>query len=243
MIYTDMTKLALRICFDAHIGQTDKGGVPYVYHPLHLAEQMNDEHTIIVALLHDVVEDTHYSLEDLESLGFDRQVLDALALLTHDNGTPYMEYIAAIRDNPIARTVKLADLKHNCDLTRLDAIKPKDRKLVRKYRIAQAILEDDRYDHSCRHYVKHLPLDDIGMYYLTVYYTETGIVQYSFDIEDAADTHYRFGAESCMAIRDALHSTVSLPEALSEYMLGRGEAELVELLTNSGVSYERFCFG
>ena len=145
MIYTDMTKLALRLCYDAHRNQLDRGELPYVYHPLHLAEQMHDESTIIVALLHDVIEDTKYDLEDLERRGFGREVLDALALLTHDDSTCYMDYIAAIRDNPIARTVKLADLKHNSDLSRLNKITPEDRQRVRKYQRAQAILEDDGY--------------------------------------------------------------------------------------------------
>lgn len=144
MIYTDMTKLALRICFDAHKDQPDRGGLPYVYHPIHLAEQMHDETTIIVALLHDVVEDSNYRLEDLKQLGFGEQVLDALTLLTHDDSVPYLEYIAAIRDNPIARTVKLADLEHNSDLSRLDHITPDDCERVRKYRNAQAILQDQR---------------------------------------------------------------------------------------------------
>lgn len=144
MIYTDMTKLALRICFDAHKDQPDRGGLPYVYHPIHLAEQMSDENTIIVALLHDVVEDSGYKLEDLKQRGFSEEILHALTLLTHDKDKPYMEYIAAIRDNPIARTVKLADLEHNCDLSRLAVITPADCERVRKYRNAQAMLNDQR---------------------------------------------------------------------------------------------------
>ena len=67
-----MTKKALKLCFDAHKSQTDKGGMPYVFHPFHLAEQMNDESTTIVALLHDIVEDTDYTLDNLLALGFDK---------------------------------------------------------------------------------------------------------------------------------------------------------------------------
>ena len=122
MIYTPDTKKAMKLCFEAHKEQTDKAGLPYVFHPFHVAEQMPDEKTTIVALLHDVIEDTHYTLQDIRDMGFDEDVLEALALMTHDKDVPYMEYVAAIKGNPIARTVKLADLRHNSDLSRLDEI-------------------------------------------------------------------------------------------------------------------------
>lgn len=120
MIYTELTKKALKICFNAHKDQLDKSGLPYVFHPFHLAEQMNSEDEVCVALLHDVVEDTDITFEDLEKEGFNNKVIDALKLLTHDDDTPYMEYVKKIKLNDIARKVKLADLKHNTDLTRLD---------------------------------------------------------------------------------------------------------------------------
>ena len=120
MIYTTLTKKALKICFNAHKDQVDKSGLPYVFHPFHLAEQMNSEEEVCAALLHDVVEDTDITFEDLEKEGFNNKVIDALKLLTHDDDTPYMEYVKKIKLNDIARKVKLADLKHNSDLTRLD---------------------------------------------------------------------------------------------------------------------------
>ena len=120
MIYTAMTKKALKICFNAHINQVDKTGIPYVFHPFHLAEQMDDEDSVCVALLHDVVEDTEITFEDLINEGFNENVINALKLLTHVDDTPYMEYVKEIKINPIAKKVKLADLKHNSDLTRLD---------------------------------------------------------------------------------------------------------------------------
>lgn len=122
MIYTDLTKAAMKLCYDAHKGQTDKSGLPYVFHPIHLAEQMTDELSTVVALLHDVVEDTHYTLRDLQEMGYPCEVTDALKLLTHDPQVPYMEYIEQIKTNSIARVVKLADLKHNSDLSRLNTI-------------------------------------------------------------------------------------------------------------------------
>lgn len=120
MIYTAMTKKALKICFNAHINQVDKTGIPYVFHPFHLAEQMDDEDSVCVALLHDVVEDTEITFEDLINEGFNENVINTLKLLTHVDDTPYMEYVKEIKTNPIAKKVKLADLKHNSDLTRLD---------------------------------------------------------------------------------------------------------------------------
>lgn len=141
MIYTPMTKKAMKLCYTAHRDQVDKSGVPYVFHPIHLAEQMEDEDTTIVALLHDVVEDTPVTFADLAEMGFSRQVIEAIQAMTHPEGVPYMEYVAGIRNNPIARRVKLADLRHNSDLRRLD--QPDETALARveKYRAAIELLE------------------------------------------------------------------------------------------------------
>lgn len=140
MIYTPLTKKALKLCFDAHKDQTDKGGMPYVFHPFHVAEQMHTEETVVVALLHDVVEDTDYTIDDLRAMGFPEPITDALALMTHAKGEPYMEYIARLRSNPIARAVKLVDLLHNSDLTRLDTVDDAARRRVEKYRKAIDLL-------------------------------------------------------------------------------------------------------
>ena len=141
MIYTPKTKKALKLCFAAHKEQLDKCGIPYVFHPFHLAEQMQTEETTIVALLHDVVEDTDYTLEDIAAMGFDPVITDALTLLTHDEAVPYMDYVRAIKDNPIAKAVKLADLKHNSDLSRLDIVDEKALARREKYLKALELLE------------------------------------------------------------------------------------------------------
>ena len=137
-----MTKLALKLCFEGHRDMIDKSGLPYVFHPFHLAEEMKDENTTVVALLHDLIEDTEHTLDELAALGFSEEVLSAIALMTHDSGTPYMEYVANIKKNAIARAVKLADLKHNSDMTRLDKITPEDERRAEKYRKAIELLED-----------------------------------------------------------------------------------------------------
>ncbi len=141
MIYTKMTKIALKLCFEAHKDQIDKSDMPYVFHPFHLAEQMTDEDTTIVALLHDVIEDTDHTLDDLRNLGFGEQILEAIALMTHDDAVPYMDYVAAIKSNPIAKAVKLADLRHNSDMTRFNTITPRDIERAEKYKKAIQLLE------------------------------------------------------------------------------------------------------
>lgn len=142
MIYTEMTKKALRLSFDAHKDQVDKSGIPYVYHPFHLAEQMKSEETVTVALLHDVVEDTDYTIEDTIAMGFPKPVTDALALMTHDMTVPYMDYVAKIKTNPIAKAVKLADLRHNSDTSRLEYVDEKVLRRIRKYHDAIELLEE-----------------------------------------------------------------------------------------------------
>ena len=142
MIYTEMTKKALKLSFEAHKNQLDKSGMPYVYHPFHLAEQMEDENTTIVALLHDVAEDTDITVDDIRKTGFSEEICEALRLMTHDEDVPYMNYVRNLKDNPIAKAVKLADLKHNSDLTRLDTVDEKAIKRMDKYAQAIKILND-----------------------------------------------------------------------------------------------------
>jgi len=140
MIYTAMTKKAMKLAYEAHQGQTDKNGMPYIFHPAHLAEQMTDENTTVCALLHDVVEDTPYTLADLQAMGFPSEVIDALTLLTHDKSVPYMDYVRKIKTNRIASAVKLADLRHNSDLSRLDTVDDDALKRIKKYKQAMSIL-------------------------------------------------------------------------------------------------------
>lgn len=144
MIYTPMTRQAMILAYKAHHGQLDKAGIPYILHPVHLAEQMDDEITCTVALLHDTVEDTTVTLEDL-ARAFPPEVVEAVALLTHDPAVDYFDYIRAIRRNPIAVKVKLADLAHNGDQTRCagSAISPERMEgWKKKYEKARMLLND-----------------------------------------------------------------------------------------------------
>jgi (p)ppGpp synthase/HD superfamily hydrolase len=132
-----MTKAALRICFDAHKDQVDKSGMPYVFHPFHVAEQMETEDEVCVALLHDVVEDTATTLDDIRAAGIGEEAVAAIAAMTHDPSVTYADYIATVARNPLARKVKVADLRHNSDKSRLD--EPTDRDLARLERYAEAL--------------------------------------------------------------------------------------------------------
>ena len=140
MIYTKLTKKAMLICYKAHHGQTDRTGLPYVFHPYHLAEQMEDEYSTIAALLHDVVEDTDLTFDDLVREGFPDEVITALRLLTHSPEVPYFDYVRGVIGNPIATAVKLADLRHNSDLSRMDNVTQRDHERQQKYLKAIRIL-------------------------------------------------------------------------------------------------------
>lgn len=140
MIYTALTKKAMKIAFEAHKNEVDKSGAPYICHPIHLAEQMKDEKTVCVALLHDVIEDAGVTPGQLKEYGFDDEIITALKLLTRDSFIPYMEYIRAIKENKLAAAVKIADLKHNCDLTRFGYADAAALQRVEKYKKALEIL-------------------------------------------------------------------------------------------------------
>lgn len=142
MVYTELTNKALRFAYNAHHGQLDYNGIPYIFHPIHLAEQMDDEISCCVALLHDVVEDTTVTMEELAA-EFPPEVVDAVKLLTHDSDTDYFDYVRAIKVNPVAVKVKLADLAHNSDQTRCvgsDLTEAQLNYWKEKYQKAKAIL-------------------------------------------------------------------------------------------------------
>ena len=103
MLETNLTLRALAIAKEAHAGQVDKAGVAYIEHPVHVAESMDTEAETCAALLHDVVEDTDWTIDALAADGFPSEVTDALRLLTHDDAVPYLDYVRAIKSNAIAR--------------------------------------------------------------------------------------------------------------------------------------------
>ena len=135
MVYTPLTIKAIKIAYKAHEGQYDQSGVPYILHPVHLAEQMTDETTTCIALLHDVLEDTALTLPDLEA-EFPREITEAVQLLTHAPSDDYLDYV---------RRLKIADLAHNSDETRLSSVTPDPIQLAHwrtKYAAAKEIIRE-----------------------------------------------------------------------------------------------------
>lgn len=131
----------IMIAIQAHVGQQDKSGYPYILHPLRLMIQMETEEEMMVAVLHDVVEDSDVTLERLAGEGVPASVLQAVSLLTYNNQTDsYQTYLERLKPNPLARKVKLADLRHNMEFTRLLELHPKDLERLQKYHRAWQFL-------------------------------------------------------------------------------------------------------
>ena len=131
-----MFDLALSIAKKAHKGQYDKAGVDYIEHPLFVASLVDTQEEKAVALLHDVLEDSPYTAEELILAGLPETVVTAVQVLTKKKGQDYQQYLELVKSNPIARCVKLADLKHNSDLSRLATITEKDLERFEKYKKA-----------------------------------------------------------------------------------------------------------
>ena len=145
MLYTDMTKKAMVLAYKAHHGQVDKGGTPYIFHPVHLAEQLFwCEIRTCVALLHDTKEDCGLTDADLREAGMCEEVIDAVSLLTRPKGMDYGEYIIRIRDskNRYARDVKVEDLTHNMKENRLPESDHTPERTVEKYKKALKTLTE-----------------------------------------------------------------------------------------------------
>ena len=142
MIYTPLTVKAAQIAYRQHQGQYDKIGMPYVFHPFHVAEAMDDEISVCTALLHDVVEDTDMTFEELEK-EFPQEVIRPLRLLTHEKGTDYLAYIKGLLDDDTAVKVKRADMEHNSDPGRMEMLGSDEKKqyFKKKYEEAKKLLE------------------------------------------------------------------------------------------------------
>lgn len=138
-INSPMIKKAINLAFNAHEGQTDKGGMPYIMHPFYIASKLKEEDEIITALLHDTMEDSKLTKEDLLNEGFSNNIIEAVDTLTRKQND-YFDYINKIKENDLARKIKLLDLKHNMDLTRIERITNEDIKRNKKYKKAIEIL-------------------------------------------------------------------------------------------------------
>jgi (p)ppGpp synthase/HD superfamily hydrolase len=145
-MYSDFFTKAFRLATIAHMKQKDKGGQPYILHPIAVSELCKTPKAKIVAILHDVVEDSSTTIEEIEKEIPDKEIIDAIRLLTKPPKTmsfSYSEYLDQIKKSPIAREVKIADLTHNSDLSRLKTIKEADKTRYLKYQKSILFLKHD----------------------------------------------------------------------------------------------------
>ena len=137
---------AIEIATKAHAGVKDKQGEPYLLHPIRVMMSVEGEAAQIVAVLHDVVEDTDVALDDIRNDGFSNEVIDALTLVTHERDQPYADYVIACRANQLARQVKLSDLRDNTSLSRL-LVRPNKYKTdalrMQRYLLSYRFLTDE----------------------------------------------------------------------------------------------------
>lgn len=126
-------EVAIALACDSHRGQKDKAGQPYILHPLRLMLSFESTTEKIVAILHDVVEDSPVTLERLRDLGFEPSVVDAIDALTRREGESYDDFIDRVSANPLAARIKVRDLQDNLDVSRLPSLGDKDARRVAKY--------------------------------------------------------------------------------------------------------------
>ena len=132
---------AIAIAVEAHKGQEDKAGDPYILHPLRVMFRMDTKEEMIVAVLHDVLEDTAITPDQLKEMGFSETVLEALDSVTKKVGEKYEDFVQRAALHPIGKKIKLADLRDNMDLSRLEKITDQDIERVKKYHGALKIIK------------------------------------------------------------------------------------------------------
>lgn len=142
--YNEQFQIALELAVEKHKNQTDKAGNPYILHPLHVMENVNSKEGKIVAILHDIIEDTDITEDYLLKIGLSKRIVDTVVALTRSEDMDYQEYIKNLSSNPLAKEVKLADLEHNMDLKRLPTLEEKDLERNRKYQIAYHYLINNK---------------------------------------------------------------------------------------------------
>jgi len=134
--------LAIQVATDAHAGQLDKGGHPYILHPQAVAASLDSTENKIVAYLHDVIEDTEVTLEELEQMGFTRRIVNSIRILTKSKDVSYDDYLKSVKADSNAWHVKMADIRHNMDISRIPEPTAKDFARIEKYKQALAFLEN-----------------------------------------------------------------------------------------------------
>ena len=132
--YAKLLELAIAITHKAHAGQLDKAGKPYILHPLTVMAQMDTAESKIVAVLHDAIKDSDLTVEELVQEGFPELITNAIAAITKRDGEMYADYLLRVMANAIARKVKIADVTHNMDISRIANPTEKDFQRLEKYK-------------------------------------------------------------------------------------------------------------
>mgnify|MGYP005842897895 CR=1 FL=1 len=135
---------AIALAVRAHRGQVDKGGMPYILHPLGVMLRMRTEIEMLVAVLHDVIEDTEYTIDTLRREGYPEEVLVPLDHVTRREGESYEAFTRRAGEDPVARCVKIADLEDNMDVRRIAELTDKDLERMRRYQRAWRMLTAER---------------------------------------------------------------------------------------------------
>lgn len=154
-----MLEEAVAIAVEAHRGMVDKAGAPYILHPIRVMMKMDGEIERIAAVLHDVVEDTDWTLDGLAGHGFPAEVVQAVDALTRREGESYEDFVRRAAATPAARVVKRADIEDNLDLSRIADPKPEDHKRMEKYRSALALLEREGRRYWTREWLAQFPAE------------------------------------------------------------------------------------
>lgn len=136
-----LLSLAIKVATEAHEGQLDKGGNPYILHPQAVAASLDNTENKIVAYLHDVIEDTDVTLDELEKLGFTYRIVNSVRILTKSKDISYDDYLKSVKKDSNAWHVKMADIRHNMDISRIPEPTAKDFSRIEKYKKALAFLE------------------------------------------------------------------------------------------------------
>jgi (p)ppGpp synthase/HD superfamily hydrolase len=140
-MFDNMLETAIYVAVTAHAGQIDKQGEPYIRHPLRVMELGRTEEERIVGVLHDIIEDTNISSYNLDELGFEKRIVDAVVAITHLPNEPNIEYLARVKANPIALFVKLNDIKDNSRPDRTADLEPETyNRLKAKYQFSRGFL-------------------------------------------------------------------------------------------------------
>ena len=190
------------------------------------------------------IEDAGYTPQTLADAGMPDEVIEAVVALSHDTSVPYLDYVLGLRDKPLARAVKIADLKHNSNLSRLKKVKPSDRRRYVKYQMALALLNDsaDSFDSTLDPplWRKRIPLDEQRMCFLSVFYDATGEWRkLSLDVEES-DSSYELSVTEAERLHQALDPTTSFFEALANALAAGGMGAVLGTMDRSHIPYQVF---